>query len=109
MTIVHFVILNLPEEVRYEDHNMIQVCIPPGPNKATDLNSFLGPVMKELNDLCKEGIIIRTDSGDVMLKTHLLFVGGIFQRWRKWQDMQAINTIMVVDFAQYEGYIKIIE
>ncbi|KAG2214179.1 hypothetical protein INT45_009563 [Circinella minor] len=63
MTIVHFVILNPPEEVRYEDHNMIQVCIPPRPNKATDLNSFLGPVMRELNDLCEEGMIIRTDSG----------------------------------------------
>ncbi|KAG2212136.1 hypothetical protein INT45_010986 [Circinella minor] len=76
MTIVHVVILNIPEEVRCEDQNMIQVCIPPGPNKASDLFSFLDPVLKELKDLCKNGMVIRMDSGDVMLKAHLLFIGG---------------------------------
>ena len=76
MTIVHFVILNLPRDVRYEDQNMIQVCIPPGPNKADDLYSFLDPVINELKDLCKNGMVIRMDSGEIMLKAHLLFIGG---------------------------------
>ncbi|KAG2216236.1 hypothetical protein INT45_002778 [Circinella minor] len=76
MSICHIVILNLPEDIRYEDANMIQIFVAPGPNKPKDLPSFLDPVLQELEELCKHGMVVETKGQKIPLKAHLLFVGG---------------------------------
>ena len=76
MSICHVVILNLPEDVRYEDANMIQIYVASGPKKPKDIFSFLDPVLRELDELCTHGMIVETDEKRIPLKAHLLFVGG---------------------------------
>ena len=76
MTIIHVVILNFPPEERTLDKNMLQICVCPGPNKVSDITSFLQPTIDELSELCKTGINVNTEFGILNVKAHLLFVGG---------------------------------
>ena len=51
---VYLVCLNLPPEARYEEENMILVCVlPGGSEKAQDLNNLLEPMVDELLCLWK--------------------------------------------------------
>ena len=74
---------------------MLQVCVTPGPQKPKDLYSFLEPLHKELNDLCKDGMIVKTDTCDIKLCAHLLFIGG---------DIPAVAKIAGVGYhTSYHG------
>ena len=42
-------IMNLPWSARYKPENVILVGILPGPSEPSDINSFLDPLVNELN------------------------------------------------------------
>ena len=52
--VIYLVLLNLPRSVRYNIENVILVGVIPGPKEPSlVLNSYLAPLVKELNDLWK--------------------------------------------------------
>lgn len=62
---------------RYTDEHLIQLAIIPGPNKPKDLDSFLLPVVDELKDLERDGIVIRDGSTEICrAKVHLIICSG---------------------------------
>ena len=49
----------------------------PGPKKPKDLDSFLTPIIEELNDLSKHGLVIRSaDQDTCKAKVHLITASG---------------------------------
>ena len=64
--VIYLVILNLPRTVRFKPENIIIVGIIPGPNepKASEMNSYLRPLVKELNALWTDGIQVFRPSGE---------------------------------------------
>ncbi|KAF7720847.1 hypothetical protein EC973_005915, partial [Apophysomyces ossiformis] len=75
MTIIHFVILKYPPEIRYKNSNMIQVYITPGPEAPRDLLSYLQPTMRELEIPQTAGLKVETNSREIT-KVHLLLATG---------------------------------
>ena len=60
--VLYMVILNLPREQRYKIENIILISIIPGPREPKHtINSFLTPLVEELNDLWN-GISVTTYS-----------------------------------------------
>lgn len=52
--VLYLVVLNLPRNVRYKVENVIIVGIIPGPKEPKlTMNSFIGPLVNELNSACK--------------------------------------------------------
>ncbi|KAG2217655.1 hypothetical protein INT45_000785 [Circinella minor] len=82
--IIHFVVLNLDKTIRYQNKNMLTVALTPGPLSVKDLWSFLGPTMKDLDDLATKGIKVEIGKENIMVKAHLLGVTG---------DIPAIKTL----------------
>ncbi|SAL96359.1 hypothetical protein [Absidia glauca] len=78
-TIVNTIIMNIDPKDRYKKHNMGQIMIIPGYNKPKNLESFLFPMLQELEHLSRIGIKIRTvDEGAITAKVHLIaFFGDI--------------------------------
>ncbi|SAL96224.1 hypothetical protein, partial, partial [Absidia glauca] len=78
-TIVNMTILNIDPKNRSKKHNLIQIMIIPGVKKPRDLESFLSPMLQELDHLSRVGIKIRTaDEGTLTAKVHLMaFTGDI--------------------------------
>lgn len=63
LNIVHMINLNLPPEIRYEDMYTRQVAILSGPNNPKSLlDTFLLPIVEELQDLSTKGMIVRVNS-----------------------------------------------
>ena len=62
--VLYLVILNLPRSMRFKPENIIIASIIPGPKEPnqTEMNSYLRPLVKELNALFTEGMIIKTTS-----------------------------------------------
>ena len=59
---VYLVVLNLPREERFKFQNVILACMIPGPNEPSgDINSFLAPLVRDLNTLY-DGVFIRSPS-----------------------------------------------
>ncbi|OBZ80165.1 hypothetical protein A0J61_11786, partial [Choanephora cucurbitarum] len=56
---INCLILNVHREHRTKEENMIQIGVVPG--KPYDLNSYLGPLIKEVNDMYSRGIVIQKD------------------------------------------------
>lgn len=77
MMLVHAIVLDFPPEVRYEQNNMIQICITPGP-RTVDAVSFLQPMIDDLKLMgSEEGIKVELSNKEtVKVKAHLLVVGG---------------------------------
>ncbi|KAG2224367.1 hypothetical protein INT45_006767 [Circinella minor] len=63
---------------------MLTIALTPGPLSVKDLWSFLGPTMKDLDDLATKGIKIEIGKENIMVKAHLLGVTG---------DIPAIKTL----------------
>ncbi|SAM00093.1 hypothetical protein [Absidia glauca] len=63
----------------YKKHNLCQLVLIPGNNKPKDLDSFLAPILSELELLSRVGIKVATvDEGIISSKVHILtFVGDI--------------------------------
>ena len=50
--VIYAVIVNLPRNIRYKDENVIIIGVIPGPKEPKhDINSYLGPLVKELLEL----------------------------------------------------------
>ena len=64
--VMYLVIMNLPRTIRFKPENIIIVGIIPGPNepKTTEMNSYLRPLVKELNALWTDGIQVSKSSGE---------------------------------------------
>ncbi|KAG2221666.1 hypothetical protein INT45_002704 [Circinella minor] len=75
MTIVHLTVLNINPKHRMENQLMLQVGILPRPNKPQDM-TFFKPLLSDLEQLCKSGIIVETEVGSLRVHAHLLFCGG---------------------------------
>ena len=66
---IYLVVLNLPRTERYRLENVILVGIIPGPQEpAGDINSFLSPLVKDLNQMYK-GVWFRNSSSYLSLTT----------------------------------------
>ncbi|KAG2224396.1 hypothetical protein INT45_002935 [Circinella minor] len=75
MTIVHLTMLNINPKHRMENQLMLQVGILPEPNKPQDM-TFFKPLLNDLEQLCKNGIIVETEANPLCVHAHLLFCGG---------------------------------
>ena len=61
--VIYCVIMNLPRELRYKVENMIVVSIIPGPHEPKlNINSFLNPLVEELQDLYN-GVVLPCSTG----------------------------------------------
>lgn len=66
---IYLVVLNPPRTERYKLENVILVGIIPGPHEPVgDINCFLSPLVKELNQLYK-GVLFRNSSSCLSLTT----------------------------------------
>ncbi|KAG2216617.1 hypothetical protein INT45_000417, partial [Circinella minor] len=75
LTIIHIINFNLPQSIRYENENMLQLCIIPSAPK--DLESFLQPMINSLEILQTSGIWVKADDGDMYhVRCHALLVTG---------------------------------
>lgn len=62
---------------RYTNEYLLQLAILPGSKKPADLDSFLKPVVDELKDLSKYGLIVKKNQHEVCrAKVHLLLCSG---------------------------------
>jgi len=59
--VLYLIILNLPRSVRFKPENVIIAGIIPGPSEPNynEINSYLRPLVKELNSLWEEGFTIK--------------------------------------------------
>ena len=74
---VYLVILNLPRSMRFKKENIILVGLIPGPHEPSlHINTYLDPLVEELNILWKDGIqILSPDAHDpITLRAALLCV-----------------------------------
>lgn len=73
---IYLSILNLPRELRYLQENVILVGVIPGPKEPKKhINSFLKPLVKELQQLWK-GVSLKTRNGlQVLVRAALICVG----------------------------------
>ena len=56
---IYITIQNLPRSIRYKPENVILVGLMPGPREAShNINSYLGPLVLELQQAWKEGFIV---------------------------------------------------
>ena len=64
--VLYLVILNLPRTIRFKPENIIIVGIIPGPNEPTanEMNSYLRPLVKELNALWTDGVQVSKAQGE---------------------------------------------
>ncbi len=63
--------------IRYTDEYLLQLAILPGPNKPSDMDSFLRPIVDELNDLSSNGLIVRRNHQEVCrAKVYLMMASG---------------------------------
>ena len=68
------VILNLPHSIRFKPENLLIVGIIPGPSEPDchKMNSFLRPLVKELNMLWNEGFAMMHNSNSIVIHAALL-------------------------------------
>ena len=68
------VILNLPRSIRYKFENVVVVGVIPGPKEpALTLNSYLGPLVQELNELW-HGTHVQVNGESLFIKAALAFI-----------------------------------
>ncbi|KAG2217352.1 hypothetical protein INT45_010284, partial [Circinella minor] len=63
MTIVHLVVMNLPDDMVYKNKNMLQAAIIPTTSRNENLDSFLAPLIEEMKQLESAGINVLCDDG----------------------------------------------
>ena len=73
--VMYLVVMNLPRFERYRRKNLILVGIIPGPNEPSlTINSYLSPLVDELNKLW-EGVQIKLSNGEKIVHAALLCTG----------------------------------
>ena len=70
--VIYLVILNLPRAIRFRPENIIVTGIIPGPKEPKNMNSYLRPLVKELNSLWSDGFSISINSQTVKVRVALL-------------------------------------
>lgn len=72
--VLYLVILNLPRSIRFKPENILIAGIIPGPKEpsASEMNSYLRPLVKELNSLWSDGFIMQHKGKDVTIHAALL-------------------------------------
>ena len=75
--VLYLVILNLPRSLRFKPENIIITGIIPGPKEPnqTKMNSYLRPVVKELNALFTEGFTI--EQGSQVYKIFVALIASV--------------------------------
>ena len=65
--VLYLVILNLPRSMRFKPENILIAGIIPGPSepKTNTLNSYLRPLVKELNFLWTDGFMMKCSSNNI--------------------------------------------
>ncbi|KAG2213713.1 hypothetical protein INT45_012955 [Circinella minor] len=63
ITIVHLVLMNLPDDKMYKNENMLQASIIPTSSHDDNLDSFLAPLIQEMKQLESRGIDVLCDNG----------------------------------------------
>ncbi|KAG1467250.1 hypothetical protein G6F56_004512 [Rhizopus delemar] len=75
-TIIMAVVMNLPLTERYQMDNMILLGEAPGPSKPKNLHSFLEPMMRELEKLESDGMVIKVDGKEYQCNVHLVIASS---------------------------------
>jgi len=72
--VLYLVILNLPRSIRFKPENVLIAGIIPGPKepRMSEMNSYLRPLVKELNSLWSDGFIMQHKGKDVNIHAALL-------------------------------------
>ena len=72
--VLYMVILNLPRTIRFKPENILIVGIIPGPSEPNchEINSFLRPLVKELNMLWNEGFSMMYNGNNIVIHAALL-------------------------------------
>ena len=70
--VIYLVILNLPRAIRFRPENIIITSIIPGPKEPKSMNSYLRPLVKELNALWTDGFSLSINSQTVKIRVALL-------------------------------------
>lgn len=70
--VIYLVILNLPRAIRFRPENIIITGIIPGPKEPKSMNSYLRPLVKELNTLWTDGFSLSINSQTVKIRVALL-------------------------------------
>ena len=61
---IYLTIQNLPRELRYKEENIILVGLLPGPSEPKrSINSYLAPLVEELNEAWQKGITLGISDG----------------------------------------------
>ena len=91
--VIYTVILNLPRNVRCKDSNVIIVGIIPGPKEPKhDINSYLGPLVPELQELYT-GVWFNTPHGQQFLRGVLICFSSDIPATRKAAGFVGHNSI----------------
>ena len=72
--VLYLVILNLPRSMRFKPENILIAGIIPGPSepKTNTLNSYLRPLVKELNFLWTDGFMMKCSSNNITVRAALI-------------------------------------
>ena len=72
--VLYLVILNLPRTIRFKPENVLIVGIIPGPSEPnySEINSYLRPLVKELNSLWTEGFTLPRNGDRIVIHAALL-------------------------------------
>ncbi|OAD68799.1 hypothetical protein PHYBLDRAFT_68901 [Phycomyces blakesleeanus NRRL 1555(-)] len=72
VTILHIIVLNLPSVVLYKCKLMIQIAMIPATTVPADFWSFLEPIIKSLEILQADKMVIKTPTKTMRAKVHVL-------------------------------------
>ena len=79
---------------RYTGDYLIPLCFIPGPNKPADIMSFLDIIIREIDDLSRNGMIVEKNGEEIYrCKVHLISITG---------DIPA-----VADICRHKGHISL--
>ena len=90
--------LSLPWEERFKPENILLVGIIPGPKEPATLNFILQPLIEELLVFWKDGIELKTYSGQILARAALLCVAC--------HSLAAREVSGFVNFNAYRGCLK---
>ncbi len=90
--------MNLPRNERNNQSNVLLVGTIPGPSEPTNLNGFLAPLVKELNELC-EGSLLSVAGRDTktIVRCALLCGGFDLDKWNKHSRTDHLETVSKID------------
>lgn len=81
--VIYAVIINLPRTLRYKRENVIIIGVIPGPKEPSkQMNSYLGPFVKELLELF-DGIYFTTKTGNQLIKCVMVGLSSDIPATRK--------------------------